>query len=336
MPEPISEAEQLKELTSRIPPVVNVDIVLVNNWRYLVGQRPQAGEKYTAVPGKYLFPGSRMKYTETIQETAERVLQKETPGVKAHFAKIITVLNDKGYDKRANGVTIYVLMNYLGGTAQPNESFKKFAWVNQEEYSKLEHYELDLQIFKEIDATVRNMNTTEDEVLVEVNAGDEEVGMIIKRIAHNSTSRYHRAAHIMIFNTHGEIILQKRTETKVHNPGRWDMTGGHQIYGDTIEETAKKELMEEMGLKTELHFLRKGIYLGSSQSEIYYLYWGIDDGPYNFDPNEVAQIKAYNCNELLADRDKHSEILDHVFGYLEEMRPIWEPLVASAQKDGSV
>jgi|SRR3972149_10945448 len=323
----VSKSQQVKELTRRVPPVVNVDIVVTKDWNYLVGKRAKGAPDPDS--GYWLFPGSRMKFEETPQETAMRVLKNELPGIRARLKKLITVLSDKGFDKRAYGVTIYYLFDYLSGNPKPNKQLEEFKWVNFEEFKSLRNaYSLEIGIFQEIDLAVRTMNTTEDEILVEVNKDNKEIGTIIKRDAHSNPQRYHRAAHIILFNSKGQVILQQRGFQKTHHPGRWDMPGGHQTAGNTIEETASQELMEEMGIKSDLDLKRIGLFQNDKQSEFYYLYWSIHDGPYKFDKHEVEKVKAFECKKLLeGEYDKDFSILPHVYEYVRELIGVWEPLL---------
>jgi len=323
----VTKKQQLKELTSRVTPVVNVDIVISKRGKYLVGRRTH-GAPDTQHSDHWLFPGSRMFFDEKPHDTAIRVLKNELPGINAKLKKLITVISDKGFDKRAYGITLYYLFDYTGGTPKPNSQLDKFEWVNEPEFSKLSGaYPLEINIFKEIDQAVRTMNTTEDEILVEVDKNNKEIGSVIKRDAHSNPKRYHRAAHVMLFNSHGQVILQQRSLTKIHSPGMWDMPGGHQIVGNTIEETAKQELVEEMGVKTKLTLKRVGLKTTRSQSEFYYLFYGKHDGPYNFDKNEVEQVKAFDCKKLLSGKyDKAYQILPHVKEYTEELKDYWNKL----------
>ena len=69
---------------------------------------------------------------------------------------------------------------------------------------------------------------------------------------------WHRAVHIWIYNSQGQLILQKRAEGKDTFPGRWDVSvGGHVTSGDTVMETAHKEVEEELGIKINLSDLEK-------------------------------------------------------------------------------
>ena len=60
---------------------------------------------------------------------------------------------------------------------------------------------------------------------------------------------WHRAVHIWIYNSQGNLILQKRAAGKDTFPGRWDVSvGGHVTSGDSVLDTALKEVQEELGM----------------------------------------------------------------------------------------
>jgi isopentenyl-diphosphate delta-isomerase len=60
---------------------------------------------------------------------------------------------------------------------------------------------------------------------------------------------WHRAVHIWMYNSHGKLVLQKRAAGKDTFPGCWDVSvGGHVTSGDSVLETALKEVQEELGI----------------------------------------------------------------------------------------
>ena len=67
---------------------------------------------------------------------------------------------------------------------------------------------------------------------------------------------------VFLFNSHGEIFIQKRAYTKNHNPGLFDKSiGGHIQEGDTPDYTTMVETIQElqtpsMVLKNREDFLK--------------------------------------------------------------------------------
>jgi isopentenyldiphosphate isomerase len=59
----------------------------------------------------------------------------------------------------------------------------------------------------------------------------------------------HRAVHILLFNSSGELFLQKRSMSKDEQPGKWDSSAaGHVDSGEDYLECASREIAEELGI----------------------------------------------------------------------------------------
>ena len=82
----------------------------------------------------------------------------------------------------------------------------------------------------------------------------------------------HRAVHILIFNHAGELYLQQRSRWKDRHPLKWDSSAaGHVTAGENYDETAQRELKEELGIEVPL----EGIFrLKASSHTDYEFIWG--------------------------------------------------------------
>jgi 8-oxo-dGTP pyrophosphatase MutT (NUDIX family) len=88
-----------------------------------------------------------------------------------------------------------------------------------------------------------------DEIVVIVDRDNNIVGAVprremrAKRLAHRST-------YVLVFNSRGDLYVQKRTLTKDVFPGYYDIAaGGVVLAGETYEQGAERELEEEMGIR---------------------------------------------------------------------------------------
>lgn len=60
---------------------------------------------------------------------------------------------------------------------------------------------------------------------------------------------YRMVVHVCIFNSKGEMLIQKRADDIVRWPGYWDVSvGGGASAGDDSRSAAKRETFEELGL----------------------------------------------------------------------------------------
>ena len=55
-------------------------------------------------------------------------------------------------------------------------------------------------------------------------------------------------ALVLLVDRDGAVLLQHRDERTSASPGQWSLPGGHLEAGETPEEGARRELLEETGL----------------------------------------------------------------------------------------
>lgn len=130
-----------------------------------------------------------------------------------------------------------------------------------------------------------------DEIFDVVDDQDRVIGRETRRHVHQ-TGLKHRAVHIFIFNSKGEIFLQKRSMLKDNFPGVWDSSAsGHLDSGEDYDPCAVRELREELGLaiKQPLERLFKVDACQETGQEFAWLYRGFDEGPFVLHPDEISE-----------------------------------------------
>ncbi|MGA1863429.1 MAG: NUDIX hydrolase [bacterium] len=117
---------------------------------------------------------------------------------------------------------------------------------------------------------------------------------------HGNPRLIHRAAHILIFNSAGLLLLQKRSMNKDIQPGKWDTSvGGHVESGESYEKAAYRELEEELGIKNvDLDYLYDYKMRNEIESENIRSYLCRFDGHIDFNKDEIDEIRFWEIEEI--------------------------------------
>jgi 16S rRNA (adenine1518-N6/adenine1519-N6)-dimethyltransferase len=89
----------------------------------------------------------------------------------------------------------------------------------------------------------------------------------------------HRAVHILIFNQAGDVYLQQRSRWKDRHPLKWDSSAaGHVSAGEAYDETARRELNEELRVDIPLEKISKIAASPGTDHEFIWVYRGLVTG----------------------------------------------------------
>lgn len=162
------------------------------------------------------------------------------------------------------------------------------------------------------------------EQVILVDPQDREIGAMEKMEAHKK-GVLHRAFSILLFNSKGEMLLQKRAGSKYHSPGLWTNTCcSHPKPGESMRDATARKLMQEMGIASYTAFRFKFMYraeleAGLVEHEIDHVFTGTFDGMPVINKQEVEDWKFTPVGELKQDistnPDRYTfwfrKILDH-------------------------
>jgi len=101
-------------------------------------------------------------------------------------------------------------------------------------------------------APCRDASSTPNEQFPVVDKDDQVCGYASRAEVHGN-NLLHRAVHILIFNAAGDVYLQQRSRWKDRHPLKWDSSAaGHVTAEENYDETARRELKEELGIEVPL------------------------------------------------------------------------------------
>ncbi len=147
----------------------------------------------------------------------------------------------------------------------------------------------------------------EEEMVDVVDENNEVVGKSSRKEAH-VRGHIHRALSVLILNSKGQILLQKRSANKSVHPLAWDLsTSEHLLSGESYEEAGVRSVKEELGVEasvitaTEATLQRREYQVGGKtvyENEIVLMLRAEHEGPFKVDPAEVHSAEFFTVEEI--------------------------------------
>lgn len=144
------------------------------------------------------------------------------------------------------------------------------------------------------------------EHVILVDTNDNALGTMEKMEAHEK-GVLHRAFSILLFDSAGKLLLQKRSKNKYHSSGLWTNTCcSHPLPGETLEEATRRRLQEEMGIDLQPAYSYTFIYKAALDSnltehELDHVFIGTYDGTPSVNRKEVEDWKYVDLTWLKDD-----------------------------------
>ncbi len=140
----------------------------------------------------------------------------------------------------------------------------------------------------------------QSEIFIVVDENDNILGYRSRFDCHHNKSLIHRAICVVIFNSNGEILLQKRSRNKDTYPGFYTLSvSGHVGKGESYNKAAKREMLEEIGISTKIKFAAKHIVKSNTETETEVIYTAKFDGPFKINKDEVDGVKFFSDREIM-------------------------------------
>lgn len=155
------------------------------------------------------------------------------------------------------------------------------------------------------------------EQVILVDLSDRETGVMEKMEAHHK-GVLHRAFSVLLFNSSGELLVQKRARTKYHSAGLWSNTCcSHPRPGEPMEDAISRKLLQEMGIEAHTVYSHKFVYKVSLEdlveNEMDYVFLGEYNGEPVINKEEVEDWKYISVADLLHDIKRYPGHYSHWF-----------------------
>jgi isopentenyl-diphosphate delta-isomerase len=139
-----------------------------------------------------------------------------------------------------------------------------------------------------------------------VDRNDREIGLEEKIKAHRE-GKLHRAVSVYIFNSEGQLMVQRRAKDVYHSGSLWSNTCCTNCYeGESADFSAHRSLKNEMGFDCNLEEAFSIIYKtpvgnGLTENEFLHVFFGRYDKDPVVNRKEVMDWKWISFGELVRD-----------------------------------
>jgi isopentenyldiphosphate isomerase len=131
------------------------------------------------------------------------------------------------------------------------------------------------------------------------------VGSAPRSECHGNPQLMHPVAHVIVRDSKGNWLLQRRGLHKDVQPGKWDTSvGGHFDRGETREQAAAREMREELGITPELQFCYRYVWRSDIETELVHTFTTTWDGAVTFAEDEIDEVRAWSPEEIRANLGK--------------------------------
>lgn len=153
-----------------------------------------------------------------------------------------------------------------------------------------------------------------------VDKHDRVIGRDTRARVHED-GHFHRSAHIVLFNTQGQVFVQLRSMSKDSGAGLWDTSAaGHVDSGESYVDCAVRELREELGIDVSVSQLEV---LGtvepqiSNGMEFTHVFTVICDQALNLQADEIDDGRWLSPADLTmwmdAEEDEFTEVFKDIW-----------------------
>ena len=146
-----------------------------------------------------------------------------------------------------------------------------------------------------------------DEIFDIVDDNDNVTGQAARSDVHRS-GLLHRGVHLLLFDSHGCMLVQKRSADRKQYASLWDCSVSEHVQsGESYLDAAQRGLHEEMGMDgiALSQLVKFKMNYGPNDNEISVVYVGeVEPASVKFDAEEVSEVAYVQPRELLASMDQ--------------------------------
>lgn len=162
----------------------------------------------------------------------------------------------------------------------------------------------------------------DEEWLPVVDEDGKIIGKALRSACHSGQMILHPVVHLHVMNPRKLLYLQKRPDTKLIQPGKWDTAvGGHVAFGEDVKTALQREAYEEIGIQ---NFSAKpvGVYLFESdiEREMVYSFVSYDFQGIHLHSDEVQEGRFWSQKQIEQNLGKGVFTPNFEFEYQKQLK----------------
>jgi isopentenyl-diphosphate Delta-isomerase len=140
---------------------------------------------------------------------------------------------------------------------------------------------------------------SEDMLIDSVNESDIPIGTVPRKDVFKRRANF-RVAHVLVFNSAGELLIQQLALTRSRHAGLWGSSVAAYLHaGETYEQAARRRLREELGImETVLEYVGKTTMTDEGSRKFIGVFRTIADGRFPYDTRHIEHLQFLPVSEI--------------------------------------
>jgi len=144
------------------------------------------------------------------------------------------------------------------------------------------------------------MGSVDQGMLVDVvNSNDVPVGVLARAEVFRKHANF-RVAHDLIFNTSGQLLVQKLAPTRLRHPEYWGSSVAAYLFaGESYQAAAERRLNQELGVRgLDLDFIGKISMNDDGCQKFVGIFSAVHDGPFTYDKKHIEKLEFLSLQQI--------------------------------------